>query len=58
MKTSFVGVTIFILFFGLAAMDAVATGNWARTFGWLVIGGLFLALDNLRKPLRERQPRP
>ena len=57
MKTSFAGVTIFILFFGLATMDAVATGNWARTIVWLVIGDLFLALDNLRKPLRARQPR-
>ena len=53
MKTSLVGVTVFFLFFGAATMDAVATGNWTRTIVWLIIGCLFLVLDNLRKPLRH-----
>jgi len=50
MKVRFVGFTIFILFFGAAALDAVQTRNWLRSMFWLTIGLVFLLLDTLRKP--------
>lgn len=33
---------IFILFFGIAALDAVQTQNWPRVVFWVVIGAFFL----------------
>ena len=54
MKVRPVGFTIFILFFGGAALDAVQTRNWLRSIFWLAIGLVFLIADNLRKPVRTR----
>lgn len=49
------GITIFILFFGIALLDAVRGGHWARVLFWLAIGAIFWALD--RRPARtERRP--
>lgn len=36
---------IFILFFGVAALDAVQTQNWLRVAFWVVIGAFFLWAD-------------
>jgi hypothetical protein len=37
--------TIFILFFGIAFLDAVRGGHWPRVFFWVVIGLLFFLAD-------------
>ena len=51
MRIRLVALTIFILFFGIATLDAIASRNWVRSIFWLAIGVGFLVLDNLRKPL-------
>ena len=43
------GFTIFILFFGIAALDAFQTHNWSAIIFWLAIGVVFLLADNLKK---------
>lgn len=40
---------VFLLFFGLAAIDAFQTRNWFHVAFWVAIGILFLVADNLRK---------
>jgi hypothetical protein len=40
--------TIFLLFFGVATLEAVQTGNWLKAVFWLAIGIAFLAADNLK----------
>ncbi|MDO8566908.1 MAG: hypothetical protein Q7R58_02010 [bacterium] len=37
--------TIFVLFFGVAALDAIQTQNWLRIVFWLAIGLVFLRAD-------------
>jgi len=37
--------TIFILFFGIAFLDAVRGGHWPRVLFWVVIGILFFLAD-------------
>ncbi|MEX2154456.1 MAG: hypothetical protein WD825_14035 [Gemmatimonadaceae bacterium] len=37
-----VNMTIFILFFGISLLDALATHNWWRAAFWLAIGLVFL----------------
>ncbi len=39
------GVTIFLLFFGIATLDALTSGRWPRIAFWLVMGAAFAALD-------------
>ena len=41
------GFTIFLLFFGMAAVDAVQTGNWFRAVFWVAVGCAFLYLDDV-----------
>jgi hypothetical protein len=43
------GFTIFILFFGIAALDAFQTHNWSNIIFWVAIGFVFLLTDNLKK---------
>lgn len=43
------GFAIFIIFFGAALLDTIASGNWTRAAIWLVIGIGFFIADNLRK---------
>jgi hypothetical protein len=40
---------VFLLFFGVAALEALQTRNWIKAAFWLAIGLVFLAADNLRK---------
>ena len=47
------GLTIFILFFGAALLDALVGGHWLRASGWLAAGAVFWLLD--RRALRRRQ---
>jgi hypothetical protein len=48
------GITIFILFFGIALLDALRGGAWARVAFWVVMGALFVLLD--RRGLFHRDP--
>ena len=38
---------IFILFFGIATLDALQAQNWPRAGFWLLIGAGFLWADNV-----------
>ena len=39
---------VFLLFFGIALLDALRGGNWLRIAFWLVIGSVFLWMDRRR----------
>ena len=41
-------VTVFLLFFGVSALDALQGRDWLRAGFWLAIGFAFLATDNLK----------
>jgi len=41
--------TVFLLFFGIALLEAFQTRNWLKAAFWVVIGLVFLGADNLRK---------
>lgn len=41
------GFTIFVLFFGIATIDAVQTGNWLRAAFWVAVGCAFMYLDDV-----------
>jgi len=51
------GVTIFLLFFGIATLDALTDGRWPRIAFWLAMGVTFAALD-LWGSRRSRSARP
>jgi hypothetical protein len=40
--------TMFLLFFGVATLEAFQTRNWLKAAFWLAIGIAFLVADNLR----------
>lgn len=39
------GLTIFILFFGVATLEAITDGRWLRVAFWLVVGAAFMLLE-------------
>ena len=39
---------VFVLFFGVATIEAFQTRNWLKAAFWLAIGIVFLLADNLR----------
>jgi len=41
--------TIFLLFFGVALLEAFQTRNWAKAAFWLAIGIVFLMADRQRR---------
>jgi hypothetical protein len=41
--------TVFLLFFGVATVEAFQTRNWLKAVFWVAIGLVFLAADNIRK---------
>jgi cell division protein FtsW (lipid II flippase) len=41
-------VTIFLLFFGVATLEAFQTRNWLKALFWVAIGVVFLLADNLK----------
>lgn len=43
------GFAVFVLFFGVAALDAFQTHNWLKAILWLAIGIVFFVADNLKK---------
>lgn len=40
-------LVIFLLFFGVATLDAVTSGQWLRVAGWLVVALFFLGTGML-----------
>jgi hypothetical protein len=44
------GFAIFIIFFGIATIDAIQSRDWLRVFFWLLTGTIFLVADNLKNP--------
>jgi len=40
---------VFLLFFGVAALEAFQTRNWIKAVFWLAIGVVFLVADNLKR---------
>jgi hypothetical protein len=45
---------VFLLFFGVAALEAFQTANWAKAAFWVAIGIVFLLADNMKKNDREK----
>jgi len=43
--------TVFLLFFGVAALESFQTRNWLKAAFWLAIGFVFLAADGLKKSI-------
>lgn len=41
--------TVFLLFFGVATLEAFQTRNWLKAIFWLAIGVVFLVADNRQK---------
>jgi hypothetical protein len=41
--------TVFLLFFGVAMLEAFQTRNWVKAAFWVAISLAFLAADNLKK---------
>lgn len=39
------GLTVFIIFFGIATIDALTAGRWPRILFWLGMGALFALID-------------
>ena len=50
------GIVVFLLFFGVATLDAVRSGNWLRAVLWLAAGLLFLVLDSIPRASRGERP--
>lgn len=44
-----VNFAIFVLFFGIAALEALRTQNWLMVGFWFLVGAFFLWAD-LKKP--------
>jgi hypothetical protein len=40
---------VFLLFFGVAALETVQTRNWIKAGFWIAIGIVFLVADNRQK---------
>jgi hypothetical protein len=38
--------TVFVLFFGIATLEAFQSRNWAKAALWVAIGLVFLIADN------------
>lgn len=43
---------IFLLFFGVAALEAFQTANWLKAGFWVAIAFVFLVADNLKSTNR------
>jgi len=48
------GVTVFLLFFGVAALEAFQTRNWIKAAFWVAIGFVFLIADSQSRSQDER----
>ena len=41
--------TVFLLFFGIALLDAISNGQWVITLLWLLAGFCFLLADIMKR---------
>ena len=48
-----INFTVFLLFFGIATLEAFQTRNWIKAAFWLAIAIVFLLADNLKKDERH-----
>jgi hypothetical protein len=39
-------VTVFLVFFGLSLLDAIASHHWVGVLLWVAFGALFVRADN------------
>jgi hypothetical protein len=39
---------VFVLFFGIATLEALQTQNWLKAALWVAIGTVFLLADNVK----------
>ena len=46
-------MAVFLLFFGVALLDALRGGHWLRAAFWLLIGLVFLLGDTIRQPRED-----
>jgi hypothetical protein len=44
------GFTVFLLFFGVAILEAFQTHNWLKAVFWLAIGFIFLSMEIGKRP--------
>lgn len=44
------GFTVFLLFFGVAILEAFQTHNWLKAVFWLAIGFIFLSMETGKRP--------
>ena len=44
---------IFLLFFGVATLEAFQTRNWIKAGFWVAIGAAFVFLDGSRKQIPD-----
>jgi hypothetical protein len=49
-----VNITVFLLFFGMALLEAFQEHQWIKAGLWVLGGFLFLAADNLRSKDKEK----
>jgi uncharacterized membrane protein YccC len=50
MKINFgTNFAVFVLFFGIATIEAIQTQNWIKVAFWFTIGVVFLFADNLKR---------
>jgi len=47
-------VTVFLLFFGVALLDAARSHDWLQTMLWLALGFVFLRADALKHRIVDR----
>lgn len=47
------GFIVFILFFGIATLDAIHSFDWLRIVFWLATGLVFIIADNVKKVERK-----
>jgi hypothetical protein len=47
------GFIVFIIFFGIAVLDAIRSFDWLRTIFWIGVGSLFILADNMKKGGKE-----
>ena len=45
--------TVFLLFFGVALVEAFQTRNWLKAIFWVAIAMVFLIADNLGKKVNN-----
>lgn len=47
------GFLVFILFFGIALLEAIRNQNWLMSGFWVLIGLAFIVADNMKKKKKE-----